>query len=170
MRKLLSVFALIVCAIVAVNLAFVTVPAMVAKNHDPRNAHVRLYAHMRWGVDPTTIVADLWGVTPEASMADVDRVLFDTAEAFQNKTFSQIELAWRGSGRFLMDGDYFRQIGRERVWQNPVFVIRTLPENLKLMNGQPAFGTWTGGWLGVINQQMEDHKEFHRQWYLKELF
>ncbi|BCG73329.1 hypothetical protein MesoLj113a_44870 [Mesorhizobium sp. 113-1-2] len=68
-----------------------------------------------------------------------------------------------------MDGDYFRQIGREREWQNPVYVIRTLPENLKRIDGEPAFDTWTGGWLGVASKQMEDHAEFHKQWYLRDM-
>ncbi|BAV45427.1 Uncharacterized protein MLTONO_0524 [Mesorhizobium loti] len=68
-----------------------------------------------------------------------------------------------------MDGDYFRQTGREREWQNPVYVIRTLPENLKRIDGEPAFDTWTGGWLGVASKQMEDHAEFHKQWYLRDM-
>ena len=47
--------------------------------------------------------------------------------------------------------------------------MRTLPENVFKMDGTAAFGTWTGGWLGVVGKQMEDFSEFHKQWYISDL-
>ena len=156
-------------ASIAANGAFVTWPALQAKAADPRNQNVSLYAHYDWGVNPTILVLDLWDVSPMASMADVDRVLFDTAESFKGSSFSRVHLAFRGRTRFQFDGSYFRQIGEERAWQNPVYTIRTMAENAKDPRGRPAFGTWTGGWIGVISKQMEDHNEMHRQWYINDL-
>ncbi|RWD81311.1 hypothetical protein [Mesorhizobium sp.] len=169
MRKVLIATVAALGALIVANGVFVTWPALQAKQADPRNENISLYAHFGWGVNPTALVLDLWNISPTASMADVDRVLLDTAEAFKNRSFSKIQLAFRGKTRFQFKGSYFRQIGQERAWQNPVYTIRTLAENVQDSNGRPAFGTWTGGLLGVVGRQMEDHHEMHRQWYINDL-
>jgi hypothetical protein len=69
-----------------------------------------------------------------------------------------------------MSGSVFASLGSEfSAGQNPVFLIRTLPEKLRTPDGHPAFETWTGGLLGVLGAQLEDHAEFHRRWYLNDL-
>ncbi|NEI20555.1 hypothetical protein GUK30_14165 [Rhizobium leguminosarum] len=151
------------------NIAFLTWPALNSKSQDPRNKKVGLYTYYRYGVDPRSIVLDLWSLSPEAAMVDVDRVLFDTAEVFKDREYSEVFLAYHGDARFILDGKYFKKLGEERKWQNPVYTIRTLTENVKQTDGGNAFSTWTGGLLGVMNKQMEDHSDFHRQWYLKDL-
>lgn len=45
-----------------------------------------------------------------------------------------------------------------------IYLIRTFPENVKNLDGSPAFSTWEGGLLGVTNRQMEDFNAFMRQW------
>lgn len=169
MRRALIAIVIILAGIAAVNGAVVTWPALHTKSQDPRNSAITLYSYMRWGVDPSTIVLDLWRISDTASMADVDRVLFDTAKALKDGSFSTVQLAFRGRPLFQMQGAYFRQIGTERDWQNPVYVIRTMPEHIYDMTGSPAFGTWTGGWLGVVGKQMEDHADFHRRWYISQM-
>lgn len=169
MRRIMAAAGLVVAGVVAFNGLMVTWPALSKKQADPRNERVTLYSYYQWGVDPTTVVVDLWAISPTAGMADVDRVLFDTAAALQDGSYTSVKLSYRGRERFQLHGDYFRQIGRERDWQNPVYVMRTMPENLRDPAGQRAFDRWTGGWLGVMSKQLEDHNEFHRQWYIKYL-
>lgn len=60
-------------------------------------------------------------------------------------------------------------MGVEYGTQNPVYTMRTFPENLYRPDGTAAFGTWTGGLFGVLGKQMEDFIEFHKQWYVNEL-
>jgi len=36
-------------------------------------------------------------------------------------------------------------------------------------DGKKAFGTWTGGLLGVLSKQMEDFGEFHEKWYVEDM-
>jgi hypothetical protein len=43
-----------------------------------------------------------------------------------------------------------------------------LPEHVYALDGTPAFGTWTGGWLGVMGKQLDDSNEFHKQWWVNE--
>lgn len=169
MKKLLIAAVIVIVAAVAANGLFVTWPALRAKAADPRNSSVTLYTHYAWGVNPSNLVLDLWNVTPTASIADVDRVLLDTAEAFKDHSFSKVQLAFRGQARFQFEGKYFRQLGAERTWQNPIYTIRTMAENIENPNGRPAFETWTGGLLGVVGRQMEDHNAMHRRWYINDL-
>jgi hypothetical protein len=46
--------------------------------------------------------------------------------------------------------------------------MRTFPENLKTTEGYKAYSSWSGGLLGVLNQQMEDSNDFHDKWYMSE--
>lgn len=166
MRKFAVSAAVAVLSVIVGNALYVTVPAYLEKSKDPRNSTVSMIAHLRWGLDPTTVVIDLLNVDGTASMADVDRCLWDVAEGLDNRTFSSAQLAYRGIAKFQMEGAYFKQMGEQREWQNPIYVIRTMPQNLQKMDGEQAFPTWTGGWLGVMNKQMEDHTTFHREWYV----
>jgi len=53
--------------------------------------------------------------------------------------------------------------------QNPVYTIRTFPENLYTIDGKNVYGEWTGGLLGVVTKQMEDFNDFHKKWYIDEM-
>lgn len=170
MRKATTIVILAALAIGAANVFLVTWPALERLSADPRNAKVTVVPHLRWGVDPSTLAVDLWSVDGEASMADVDRCLLDIAAALKDRDFTRVQLAHRASVRFQMTGDYFKTLGREREWQNPVYTIRTMPENMQTPDGLPAFGRWEGGWLGVVGKQMDDHKTFHLRWYFNDMF
>lgn len=169
LSRLMLVGAGVVATIAASNFALVTWPALNAKSQDPRNEKVGMYTYYRYGIDPRSIVLDLWSLAPEAAMVDVDRVLFDTAEALKGREYSEVFLAYKGKAKFKIDGGYFKTVGEERRWQNPIYTIRTFTENVRNTDGTRAFGTWTGGLLGVMGKQMEDHGDFHQQWYLREL-
>jgi len=60
-------------------------------------------------------------------------------------------------------------LGKEYSWQNPVYTIRTFPENLINLDGSMAYPEWTGGWLRVTGKQMEDFNNFHKKWYLEDI-
>lgn len=124
-------------------------------------------AYRRWLVSPSEIVIDIRSVEGTQSMAGMDRMLFKAAEALQGRSYDKVALAWRGETRFLMDGLYFQEIGVTRQTQNPIYTMRTMQEHLVNPDGSPAFGTWTGGWLGVLGKQLDDHNEFHQRWWLR---
>lgn len=168
MRKLLLGVAVAgVLLVVALNGIFAVWPGLQAQWSDPRNKVIQAFVYYRWGVDPSTLVLDLWGVDQEASMADVDRVLWDVAENLQAAPlYSQVQLSFRGTARFLLAASYFRQLGSEREWQNPAYFMRTLPENTLELDGTHAFEQWSGGLLGVVGKQLQDHQELHKRWWL----
>ncbi|WP_197530230.1 hypothetical protein [Deferribacter desulfuricans] len=102
-------------------------------------------------------------------MADVFRVFLQFAEKMQSKEFKVIELSFKGKTKFKINGDYFRTLGKEYSWQNPVYTMRTFPEHLMNPDGYRAYPEWTGGLLGVLVKQMEEFNDFHKKWYLEDI-
>jgi len=144
--------------------ATVALPVMSALSGESSHGVV---IYRRWLVSPNSIVFDVWKPDPEGSMADMDRLLFKAAEALKDKHFDQVLLAYHGSGKFLLDGQRFQTIGQTYAVENPVYLMRTLTESVSDMDGKPAFGTWTGGLLGVLGQQLNDQNELHKKWWVE---
>ena len=136
---------------------------------DPRNTEIEAFTYYNGLKNPAVLVYDLQEVSLNKSMADVLRVLLQFAEKAQSHKFESVELAFRGKAKFRMSGDYFQQLGQEYSWQNAVYTVRTLPENLKNLDGTAAYPEWTGGLIGVVGKQMEDVNDFHRRWWLEEM-
>lgn len=141
----------------------VTVPVALALWSE--NSHT-VVTYRRWLVSPSQIVVDVWHADSNGSMADMDRLLFKSAEALKQRQYDGVVLAYHGVGRLILDGSHFRTIGQEFAYQNPVYTMRTLTEHVANMDGSPAFGTWTGGWLGVLSHQVDDHNKLHEQWWV----
>jgi hypothetical protein len=125
-------------------------------------------AYRRWLISPNQIVFDIRHVAPSVSMAEIDRRLFKAAEALKDRSYDNVTLAYRGSGKLLLSGAQFKTIGETRSYQNPIYTIRTLPEHVTELDGSEAFGTWTGGWIGVMGKQLEDHNELHARWWTRD--
>jgi hypothetical protein len=127
-------------------------------------AETAVYRRGAFGGDD--IVFDVKSVQGEMSMVDMTRRLLKTAEALKDDDFERVFLAYKGTEKFYLEGAYFKQIGEERAWQNPVYTIRTMPSNVHNIDGSPAFGTWSGGLIGVIGGEMNDNADFHKKWWV----
>jgi len=163
--KWLGAVAIGVVALGSINFARVDLPAQTAlEGRDYVTAH----AYYRYGVDPSSIVFDIWGTSVDASGAGVLGALFDFAEEMKNREFSYVYLAYRGNVRFRISGKKFSDIGQSLSYQNPVYLIRTLPESVEAPDGRSAFGSWSGGLLGVLNAQMEDVNQLNKDWWIND--
>jgi hypothetical protein len=162
-----ALFAVLVAILVfAANYGLVTRPVNQALAADTRNAGYALWAHYRWFVDPGTLVLDLRRAEAAAPI-DLFRGLFQSAAAFaaENRQFDRVILARAGEPVFVLKGESYATLGREfQAGQNPVFLIRTLPEKLFRPSGEQAYPQWTGGLLGVVGKQMEDANKVARDW------
>lgn len=171
-KKPKIVAAVALCAvgiILAINYFQLQRPLSMVLSKDSRNNGVHASAHYEYYIFPSTIIFNLKSVSPERSPADVTRILLQFAESQKSKDFTLVKLSHAGKEKFVLKGEYFKTLGQEFEDQNPVYTIRTMPENLYKPDGTAAFGTWTGGLLGVVGRQMEDFAEFHRQWYISDL-
>jgi len=136
---------------------------------DPRNGGVEVSVHYRNYVERSTLVYDVRSVDGDKSMADVFRVLLQFAREVKDQHFDTVLLAAKGTPKFQLEGSYFATLGNEYGEQNPIYTMRTFPENARNLDGQPAFPTWEGGLLGVSGKQMEDLTELHKRWWLNDL-
>ncbi|HZW05336.1 MAG TPA: hypothetical protein VFF58_00370 [Candidatus Nitrosotalea sp.] len=134
---------------------------------DPRNKGITVSVSDRGG--RSTLTYDLTSVAPTNSMVDVFRVFLQFASAEKDREFKSVQLSFRGNPKFLISGQYFKQLGEEFGAQNPVYTIRTFPGNLMRLDGSRAYPSWAGGLIGVLGKQMEDANDFHRQWWLDDL-
>ncbi|MEE3623055.1 hypothetical protein UCD39_03530 [Nitrospirillum sp. BR 11752] len=149
------------------NLASVTLPVARALDQDPANSTVHVVAYHRALVLPGTLVVDVWGAQRTATPLDVLRVLLQAAAALNEHSYDTVVLAYRGAPRFILPGFYFRQLGHDYgQGQNIAALIRTLPQNVRTLDGGAAFETWTGGMLGVLDRQMDDVKTLSRRWWM----
>ena len=133
---------------------------------DSRNTGFSLSAHYGFYLDVSTLVLDLKAVD-SASPADLFRALMQVAVATyeDQRRFSSIVLARSGRPVFEIDGAAFTELGSEHFHgENPVYLLRTLPEKLRRPNEGPAFGSWSGGLLGVTAKQMQDLAAAGKEW------
>ncbi|TNY27002.1 hypothetical protein [Fulvimonas soli] len=158
----------VIAAIAGWNYFGVQQPLSKALAADSRNEGLSVFAHYQWYVNADVLVFDLRGVSGTNSEADVFRSMLQFAQAVQSRNFNKVILAYKGTPRFMLEGAYFKQLGVEFAYQNPVYTLRTLPEHVYNLDGTPAFGTWTGGLLGVVGHQMQDLNEFGRQWFIND--
>lgn len=158
--------AVLILAVLAYNWGGVSLPAKSALSEDYRNKSADVVVYHRWGILPSEIVFDIRGVKDTVSRADVTRMLFQVAEAFEDREYDWVILAYKGTARLKIPGDYFQEIGREFSFQNPVYMMRKLPQNVYELDGTPAFSSYTGGWLGVLGAEMDDLNEMHDRWWL----
>ena len=173
MRRSLKIivftFVVSICAIASWNYVVVQRPASQLISGDSRNSGIAVIAHFQWFVNPRVIVFDLRKISGEKSQLDISRILLQIADKLKDKKFHKIILAHKGKEKFFLKGDYFNKIGTEYIFQNSFYTLRKLPENVCLLDGSPAFSTWSGGLLGVVGKQMDDLNEFHERWYISDI-
>ncbi|MFD1436913.1 hypothetical protein HLH14_12555 [Acinetobacter sp. ANC 4282] len=136
---------------------------------DSRNKGLKVWVHYKWFINPTQLEYDLRSISGENSTADVTRIMLQFSEKIKNKNFDKVVLAYKGSDKFYFKGDYFQKLGNEYEFQNPIYTLRTIPENVYSLGGGRMYGAWTGGWLGVMGKQMEDLNNFAKDWYLDDV-
>lgn len=137
---------------------------------DSRNQGIDVSVRYGSYLNLSVLVYELRDITGTNSRADVFRVFLQFADAVQEKEFETVQLAFRGDTRFIMDGSYFNKLGREYSFQNPVYTMRTLPEELSHPNGDRAYYSFSdGGLLGGLTSELDNFNDFHDKWYLDDL-
>ena len=172
MKKIIIIIVFLGAGVVAMltaNHLMLSKPLADALKSDSRNSGIHMTAHYGNYIIPSVLVLDLRKVSEKNSAADVFRALLQYAETIQKKEFETVNLNCKGKTKFVLKGDYFRRLGKEYDFQNPVYTMRTFPENVYTPDGENAFPSWTGGLIGVAGKQMEDFADFHQQWYIDDL-
>jgi hypothetical protein len=161
------VFAAVLC-VAAWNYVGAHRPVAMQLAKDARNEKLSLWAYYRYGLQAGTLLVDLRSLEEEAAALDAMRALLQSAYAHQDARYDKVVLAHRGTAKFLLEGEYFQMLGREYEGQNPADTLRTFAQNVFKLDGTAAYGTWTGGLLGVLTRQLEDLNQFSKDWYLED--
>lgn len=172
MKKLFGALGLVLAVVLGLgawNYFGVYGPVSKRLAEDERNQKVSVWAYRELGVSTSTIVFDLRGANDDAAAVDVTRALFQASESLKDSRFERVVLAHRGEAKLYVQGEYFQTLGQSFNKQNPVYLLRTLPENVHKLDGSKAYGTWTGGVLGVFAKQMEDLSSMAKDWYLEDM-
>ena len=165
----LGCLVLVAASVFGINYVNLQRPLTALIDSDKRNGGISIRAHYDNYWPSKTLVFDIRDIDGEKSPLDVFRLFLQFAEVKKDSSFDTVKLSFRGTTKFILKGNYFNTLGVEYKSQNPAYTIRTFPEKLYKPDGRQAFGTWSGGILGVLSRQMEDFSEFHKQWYLEEL-
>ena len=164
---LLAIFSLAV--VFALNYLMLQRPLTKIIDSDYRNAGIDLSAHYGNYISPSILVINVNQIDPNKSPMDVFRVFLQFAEKLSDKDFDSVELSSKGTLKFTLKGRYFSQLGAQYSGQNPVYTIRTFPENVYKPDGQRAFNSWSGGLIGVVGKQMQDFSNFSEEWYINDM-
>src|SRR3990172_7751197 len=108
--------------------------------------------------DESVLVYDLKEISGSASAADLFRTFLQFANKARWHEFDSVLLARNGDVRFKIDGAYFSHLGEDYGVENPMYTLRTFPENLRRTDGSRAFSQWEGGVLGVASLQIYNFK------------
>lgn len=133
---------------------------------DFRNKDIQVSVHYENYVNSNVLVFDVSNIRMTHSAADIFRVFWSYSNKLKDKSFDKVILSSKGKAKFYILGKHFKNLGNEYGIQNPIYTIRTFPENVYKLDGIKAFGEWTGGLLGVTQKQLEDFNEMSRKWFL----
>lgn len=100
----------VVLLVFAWNFFLLQSPLDRALGSDSRNAGIEARAHYDNYINRNFIVFDLRAVAGDKSQADIFRALLQFAAEMKDRRFEGVELACRGTTKFVIAGDYFQQL------------------------------------------------------------
>lgn len=133
---------------------------------DERNEGINIGVHYKYYILTNELVYDIKSIKEDKAPLDMFRVFLTSAKYFKEKTFNKVELASRSNSKFYITGEYYKLLGIEFEEQNPIYTLRTFPENVYLLDGTKAYEEWSGGLFAVLKSQMEDVMDFNKKWYI----
>jgi hypothetical protein len=114
-------------------------------------------AHYQYWVVPGVVVYDLRQLSLEQTPIDVHTAFLEVAKKVKEKRYSRVELSYKGTTKFQIDGASFQQLGQEYATRNFNFVLYSFARLVHPVDGKPP-----------LDESVSDRDalmEFHRQWY-----
>jgi predicted nucleic acid-binding Zn ribbon protein len=112
--------------------------------------------HYEYWVVPGVVVYDLRQLSFRQTPIDVHTAFLEFAKKMKDKRYSRVELSYKGTTKFSIDGDSFRQLGEEYAKKNFDYVLYTFP---RLFRPEEGVKTPEGG------TDRDALTQFHRAWY-----
>ncbi|HVE70358.1 MAG TPA: hypothetical protein VNI54_03245 [Thermoanaerobaculia bacterium] len=117
---------------------------------------MKVSAHYQYWVVPGVVVYDLEELSLRQTPIDVHTAFLEFAKKLKSKRYSRVDLSYRGTTKFSIDGASFTRLGEEYSKRNFDYVLYSFPRLFR-----PADGTQT---LPGATER-DALLEFHRRWY-----
>lgn len=114
-------------------------------------------AHYQYWVVPGVVVYDLKDVGVRQTPIDVHTAFLEFAKKLKAKRYSRVELSYKGTTKFSIDGASFKTIGTEYAKKNYEYVLYRVPRLFHAEDGAQAPNASSTGRDSLL--------QFHRAWY-----
>lgn len=118
---------------------------------------MKISAHYEYWVIPGVVVYDLQGLSFRQTPIDVHTAFLEFARTLKEKRYSRVDISYKGTTKFSIDGASFSKIGDEYAKRNFDYVLYTFPKLFTGKDGKPAIDGRTDDRDALL--------QFHRQWY-----
>ena len=118
---------------------------------------MKVSAHYEYWVVPGVVVYDLRELSFRQTPIDVHTALLEFAKKMRDSKLKRVELSYRGTTKFSIQGDAFHRIGDEYAKRNFDYVLYTVPKLFDSVgNAAPA---------AAADTDRDALLKFHRRWY-----
>jgi len=158
-RKLIFVGTPLIAAIVgySANVILLQQPVDDVLHSNPASfAGMQVSAHYQYYMVPGVVVYDLRTIGVRQTPIDVHTAFLEFAKKVKDKRYKRVDLSYRGTTKFSIDGGSFHKIGDEYAKRNFDYVLYTVP---RLFHRE---GTDV---IQPIASDRDALLQFHRQWY-----
>lgn len=157
-KKLVFVGTPLIAAVIGygANLLLVQQPMNEVLRQNSAFNGMEVSAHYQYYVVPGVIVYDLEKLSVRQTPIDVHTAFLEFAKKLRSKRYSRVELEYRGTTKFQIDGNAFQRIGVEYAKRNFDYVLYTFPKLFQRV-GPPKEGTSASERDALL--------AFHRHWY-----
>ena len=118
---------------------------------------MKVSAHYQYWVIPGVVVYDLEELSFRQTPIDVHTAFLEFAKKLKAKRYSRVDLSYRGTHRFSIDGDSFARLGEEYSKRNFDYVLYSFPRLFRAAEGTSP--------IDPKALERDALLEFHRRWY-----
>lgn len=157
-RKLVFVGTPLVAAIIgySANLLLLQQPMNEVLKQNAAFNGMKVSAHYEYWVVPGVVVYDLRELSVRQTPIDVHTAFLEFAKKLQKKRYSRVELSYKGTTKFQIDGGSFNRLGVEYAKRNFDYALYAVPRLFRSVS--PAAPNASGSDRDALI-------EFHRRWY-----
>jgi hypothetical protein len=113
-------------------------------------------AHYEYWVVPGVVVYDLRQLSVRQTPIDVHTAFLEFAKKFRSKRLTRVDVSYRGTTKFQIDGSSFQRLGDEYAKRNLDFVLYRFPRLFHPVSRSPQ---------PLSSSGRDALIQFHKQWY-----
>ncbi|PYQ52695.1 MAG: hypothetical protein DMF59_03960 [Acidobacteria bacterium] len=121
---------------------------------------MRVSTHYEYWIVPGVVVYDLRDLSVRQTPIDVHTALLEFAKRVRERKISRVQLSYRGTTKFEIDGATFRRLGDEYARQNFDYVLYKFPH---------LFHATKASHVNDSGSARDALVQFHREWYGRDL-